>query len=132
MAAEQSCARLMCVGDGRTAGSSEEADISDEVAGDLAGVPEMFLEVAIWLREVGSLVQDLADKIDERFIDKAADVTVMLQKQEPVIHEMRKTLEAPQVQYVDEIIDEPIVAQRQVPTIQAVRRKCRKLNFLIE
>ena len=120
MVAEQCCTRLMGVGDRRTAGSSEEADTGDEVAGGLVDVPEMCLEVAIRLFDCGSVVQDLADKIDEKFIDKDADVTVMLQKQEPVINEMRKTVEVPQVQYVDEIINEPLVAQRQVPTLQAV------------
>ena len=122
MVAERGCARLMGVGDRRTVGSSEEADISDEDASGLVGVLEMFLEVAIRLREVGSLVQDLADKIDEKFIDKAADVTVMLQKLEPVIHEVQKTVEVHQVQFIDEIVDVSVVSQREVPAIQQVKK----------
>ena len=108
MVAEQCCARLMGVGDRRTVGSSEEADISDEDAGGLVGVPEMFLEVAIRLREVGSLVQDLAEKIDEKFIDKIVDVSVVSQREVPAIQQVKKVAE-----------DEPVWG-RQVPMIQKV------------
>ena len=65
--------------------------------------------------------QCLAEFATDEAKGKDVDVTVMLQRQEPVIHEVRKTVEVPQVQYVDEIMDEFILAQRQVTTLQAVR-----------
>ena len=79
----------------------------------------MFLKVAIQLREAWSLVQNLADKIDEKFIDKAADWTVKLQKQEPFDPRGAKDC---QVQLTDEIVDVSVVSQGEVPAIHQVKK----------
>ena len=64
-----------------------------------------------------------ATKITEKFIDKAVDVPVMLQRQVPVFQKMRKTVEVPQVQHINKFVDVPVVAQRQAPIIQTLQKK---------
>ena len=93
-----------------------------------AGESKMF-----YYKMKGDYDRYLAELAIDEADTKDVDAAVMLQKQEPMIHEVRKTVEVPQVQYVDEIIDESVVAQRQVPPFKPyrIRRKRREFNFLI-
>ena len=63
-----------------------------------------------------------ADDPKSKVAENAVDEPVVLQRQTPMIQEVLKTVEFPQVQYVDEIVDVLVVAQSQVPTVQAVQK----------
>ena len=88
-------------------------------------VGDYYRYLAEWPQSTPSKVADdacvaeaEATKIDEKFVDKAADVPVVLQRQVPVIQQVQETVVVPHVQYYDEVIDVPVVAQCRVPTAQ--------------
>ena len=54
--------------------------------------------------------------------NKAVDVSMVSERQAPMIQKVLKTVEAPQMQYSDRIVDLPVVMQGQVPTIRTVQR----------
>ena len=56
------------------------------------------------------------------YIDRAVDVSVVLQRQAPMIQKVLKTVEVPQVQYIGMIGDVSVVRQGQVPTIRTVQK----------
>ena len=70
--------------------------------------------------EDGHVAYAEATKITEESIDK--DVPVVLQRQVPVIQQVQKTVEIPQVQHTGKIIDVSVATQRGVPTMQAVQK----------
>ena len=61
-----------------------------------------------------------AAKITEESIDE--DVLVVLRRQVPVIQQVQKTVEIPQVQHTGQIIDVSVTTQRGVPTTRTVQK----------
>ena len=56
------------------------------------------------------------------YIDRAVDVSMVSQRQTPMIQKVLKTVEIPQVQYIGKIGEASVVRQGQAPTIQAVQK----------
>ena len=58
--------------------------------------------------------------------DRYVDMPVVVQRQVPMIPNLQKTVEVPQIQYVDKIVDAPVaVTQPSVPA-EAERESCSK------
>ena len=58
-------------------------------------VPQVVEEIA----EVVQIIHQ--ERISERIIDRIVDVPVVMQRQEPTIQTVQKTVEVPQVQFLD-------------------------------
>ena len=65
--------------------------------------------------------------------DGEVDMPVITQRQAPMIPNVQKTLEVPQIQYIDKIVDAPVVARSEDVSVgtQTVSRK-RKLSMETE
>ena len=55
-------------------------------------------------------------------IDEVIDVPMVLQRQVPVIQQVQRNVEIPQVQYTGKIIDVSVATQRGVPTTQTLQK----------
>ena len=54
--------------------------------------------------------------------DVVVDMLMVFPRQVPMEQKIRKSIEAPHIQFSDRVVDVSVVAQRQVPTIQRVQR----------
>ena len=54
-------------------------------------------------------VQKTAEIPQVQFIDRIADVPVVMQSQVPIIHTVQKTVEGPQSQCLDRVVDVLVV-----------------------
>ena len=77
-------------------------------------------------------VQETVEVPQVKLIDKAMDVSVVMQRQVPIVRKVQKTAEIPQTQFIDKIVDVPVHMQRQFPAVQVAQKSVKELRSTFE